>query len=61
MSQNKALTATYDELPFILRVILQVIGGVMEKECSSLLTEFFSSMRQKQKEEKEKKKREEEI
>ena len=29
MSQNKALTATYDELPFILRVILQVIGGVV--------------------------------
>ena len=45
----------------LLNHTLQVQGGVMEKECSSLLTEFFSSMRQKQKEEKEKKKREEEI
>ena len=45
----------------LLNHTLQVQGGVMERECSSLLTEFFSSMRQKQKEEKEKKKREEEI
>ena len=29
MSQNKALTATYDELPLILRIIIQIIGGVV--------------------------------
>lgn len=34
----------------------EVAGGVSEKECSALLTSFFSSMRQKQKEEKERKK-----
>lgn len=31
----------------------QVTGGVLEGECSALLTDFFSSMRKKQKEEKE--------
>ena len=36
----------------------EVIGGVLENECSSLLTEFFSSMRRKAKEEKEQAKRE---
>ena len=35
----------------------QVTGGVLETECSALLTDFFSSMRKKQKEEKELKKR----
>ncbi|MBR6703747.1 MAG: nucleoside deaminase [Clostridia bacterium] len=39
----------------------EVVGGVLEKECSALLTEFFSAMRQKQKEEKLKKKEETEI
>lgn len=34
----------------------EVVGGVLQEECSALLTEFFSSMRQKQKEEKERKK-----
>ncbi len=34
----------------------EVVGGVSEKECSSLLTSFFSAMRQKQKEEKERQK-----
>ena len=29
MSQNKAFTATYDELPLILRIIIQIIGGVI--------------------------------
>ena len=38
----------------------QVQGGVLEEECSALLTSFFSGMRKKQKEEKERKKREEE-
>lgn len=36
----------------------EVVGGVSEKECSAILTAFFSSMRQKQKEEKERKKAE---
>ena len=31
----------------------EVVGGVLEKECSSILTEFFSGMRRKAKEEKE--------
>ena len=39
----------------------EVVGGVLEKECSALLTEFFSAMRQKQKEGKLKKKEETEI
>ena len=39
----------------------EVVGGVLEKECSALLTEFFSAMRRKQKEEKLKKKEETEI
>lgn len=37
----------------------EVVGGVLEEECSSLLTSFFVEMRQKQKEEKERKKQEE--
>jgi len=38
----------------------EVFGGVREKECSALLTDFFSSLRKKQKEEKEAKSQEEE-
>ena len=38
----------------------EVVGGVLESECSSLLTNFFSSMRKKAKEEKEQAKREQE-
>jgi len=34
----------------------EVIGGVLEEECSMLLTSFFVEMRKKQKEEKERKK-----
>ena len=34
----------------------EVIGGVLEEECSGVLTQFFVSMRQRQKEEKERKK-----
>ncbi|MBO5240071.1 MAG: nucleoside deaminase [Clostridia bacterium] len=34
----------------------EVTGGVLEEECSALLTSFFVSMRQKQKEEKERRK-----
>ncbi len=36
----------------------EVIGGVLEEECSGVLTQFFVSMRQRQKEEKERKKAE---
>lgn len=32
----------------------EVVGGVLEKECSRLLTDFFSGMRKRAKEEKEK-------
>lgn len=35
----------------------EVFGGVLEGECSSILTEFFSGMRRKAKEEKERAKR----
>ena len=31
----------------------EIVGGVLESECSALLTSFFSGMRQRQKEEKE--------
>ena len=34
----------------------EVIGGVLEEECSALLTAFFVQMRQKQKEEKQRQK-----
>ena len=34
----------------------EVIGGVLQEECTAMLTGFFSSLRQKQKEEKERKK-----
>jgi tRNA(adenine34) deaminase len=37
----------------------EVLGGVLEAECSQLLTGFFVRMRQKQKEEKQRKKEEE--
>lgn len=36
----------------------EVVGGVLEEECSGVLTQFFVSMRQRQKEEKERKKAE---
>lgn len=29
MAQNNSLTKSYDELPFILRVIIQIIGGAV--------------------------------
>ena len=34
----------------------EVVGGVLQEECSALLSGFFISMRQKQKEEKERQK-----
>ena len=36
----------------------EVVGGVLQEECSTLLSGFFIAMRQKQKEEKERKKAE---
>lgn len=39
----------------------EVQGGVLEAECSALLTDFFSGMRKKAKEEKEKRKDEAET
>ncbi len=36
----------------------EVVGGVLEEECSALLTDFFVCMRKKAKEEKERKKEE---
>ena len=36
----------------------EVIGGVLQEECTAMLTGFFSALRQKQKEEKERKKAE---
>lgn len=36
----------------------EIQGGVYERKCSEILTEFFSSMRQKQKEEKRQRKEE---
>ncbi len=38
----------------------EVVGGVLEKECSEMLSGFFISLRQRQKEEKERKRRGEE-
>ena len=40
----------------LLNHTTEVVGGVLEGECSAILTEFFSGMRKKQKEEKERKK-----
>ena len=39
----------------------EVVGGVLEEECSSLLSSFFIAMRQKQKEEKQQKQSREEL
>lgn len=39
----------------------EVTGGVLEEECSALLTNFFVSMRKKAKEEKERRKEEETV
>ncbi len=36
----------------------EVVGGVLQEECSEMLSGFFISLRQKQKEEKERKKEE---
>ena len=40
----------------LLNHMTEVTGGVLQQECSELLSSFFIAMRQKQKEEKEQKK-----
>lgn len=57
--KGRSLTAAIAEAN-LLNHKTEVVGGVSEKECSAVLTAFFSAMRQKQKEEKERKKAEQE-
>lgn len=57
--KGRSLTSALAEAN-LLNHKTETVGGVLEEECSALLTGFFSSMRQKQKEEKERKKAEEE-
>lgn len=55
--KGRSLTAELAEAN-LLNHKTEVAGGVLEEECSSLLTDFFVSMRKKSKEEKERKKEE---
>ena len=57
--KGRSLTSALAEAN-LLNHKTETLGGVLEEECSALLTSFFVSMRQKQKEEKERKKAEEE-
>lgn len=57
--KGRSLTAQIAEAN-LLNHKTEVLGGVLEEECSALLTDFFSSMRQKTKEEKRRRKAEEE-
>lgn len=57
--KGRSLTAQIAEAN-LLNHKTEVLGGVLEEECSMLLTDFFSSMRQKTKEEKQRRKAEEE-
>lgn len=50
--KGRSLTSALAEAN-LLNHKTEVIGGVLEDECSALLTSFFAGMRQKQKEEKE--------
>ena len=45
----------------LLNHTIEVTGGVLEKECSGILTEFFTSLRARLKEEKERAKQAEEA
>ncbi len=58
--KGRSLTAALAEAN-LLNHTTQVAGGVLEEECSGVLTEFFSSMRKKQKEEKQRRKEEEQT
>lgn len=53
--KGRSLTAALAEAN-LLNHKTEVVGGVLEEECSGILTEFFSSMRKRQKEEKQKQK-----
>lgn len=53
--KGRSLTAELAEAN-LLNHKTEVVGGVLETECSGILTEFFSSMRKKQKEEKQRQK-----
>ena len=55
--KGRSLTAELAEAN-LLNHKTEVIGGVLQEECSQLLSGFFVALRQKQKEEKERKKAE---
>ncbi len=55
--KGRSLTAELAEAN-LLNHKTEVVGGVLEAECTQMLTGFFTSLRQKQKEEKERKKAE---
>ena len=57
--KGRSLTAELAEANLVNHKT-EVIGGVLEDECSALLTAFFSGLRQKAKEEKERLKEKEE-
>lgn len=50
--KGRSLTETLAEAN-LLNHTTEVVGGVLQEECSALLSGFFIAMRQKQKEEKE--------
>ena len=50
--KGRSLTSALAEAN-LLNHTAKVVGGVLQEECSALLSGFFISMRQKQKEEKE--------
>ena len=58
--KGRSLTAALADAN-LLNHKTDVVGGVLEEECSALLSGFFIAMRQKQKEEKERKKAEQEA
>ena len=53
--KGRSLTAELAEAN-LLNHKTEVVGGVLQEECSAVLSGFFIAMRQKQKEEKERKK-----
>lgn len=53
--KGRSLTAELAEAN-LLNHKTEVLGGVLEGECSALLTAFFTQMRERQKEEKQRKK-----
>lgn len=55
--KGRSLTAQLAEAN-LLNHKTETVGGVLEKDCSALLSGFFIAMRQKQKEEKERQKSE---